>query len=487
MALRSSSCSVRNLCRSSIAENSSSASGLTRPSMRQRPLGGAQPLLLLLADVRHRLGRLLALGHLAGERHELVGAVVGDQRVGVEAELLERPLLELLDPHPLLGAGHLVAVDGVDQLVVLAAEVAQPARGRRAAPARGRRGPARRPAAARWRRWIETSSRCSTYGDGDADRLGGPALADQPLAALGGAGPGLALGLRRPGPAGRPGRAGRARAPRRCAARAGPPSRPAGPAGPPRRAARARRCRAPRRVPPRPRRAGVSSSARPARSWSRAASACSIAAASRSASPRAARACEPYWPSSSATAARVASDSCSLASATSTRCCASSRSLSSRDMSKPSRSRGRDRLGQLGVGLVDRGLDLDQALLARGAAGGEVGAEHVAVAGHRGDVGQLGDQAAGGARSSTTAVLNSSRLSAGRSVVGALHHVDGVRRAGRAGRASRRRSAGPPPSSSPARPRSSSLRWPIAPTAASASVTATASAAEPSAPATAAS
>ena len=50
--------------------------------------------------------------------------VVGDQPVGVEAELVERPLLELLDPHPLLGAGHLVAVHGVDQLVEVAAQVA---------------------------------------------------------------------------------------------------------------------------------------------------------------------------------------------------------------------------------------------------------------------------------------------------------------------------------------------------------------------------
>ena len=58
--------------------------------------------------------------------HRLVGAVLGDQDVAVEAELLERALLELLDPHPLLGAGHLVAVDGVDELVVLAGQVAQP-------------------------------------------------------------------------------------------------------------------------------------------------------------------------------------------------------------------------------------------------------------------------------------------------------------------------------------------------------------------------
>ena len=57
---------------------------------------------------------------------ELVGPVVGDQAVGVEAELVERTLLELLDPHPLLGAGHLVAVHGVDQLVEVAPQVAHP-------------------------------------------------------------------------------------------------------------------------------------------------------------------------------------------------------------------------------------------------------------------------------------------------------------------------------------------------------------------------
>ena len=46
------------------------------------------------------------------------------------------------------------------------------------------------------------------------------------------------------------------------------------------------------------------------------------------------------------------------------------------------------RLGELGGGLVDRGLHLDQRRLGRGATGGEVRAEQVAVAGHRGDVGQ---------------------------------------------------------------------------------------------------
>ena len=53
-------------------------------------------------------------------------------------------------------------------------------------------------------------------------------------------------------------------------------------------------------------------------------------------------------------------------------------------------------LGQPLLGVVDRGLDLDQARLGRGTAGGEVGAEHVAVAGDRHDVRHLIDQGLGG-------------------------------------------------------------------------------------------
>ena len=56
---------------------------------------------------------------------------------------------------------------------------------------------------------------------------------------------------------------------------------------------------------------------------------------------------------------------------------------------------GRDRLGQLLGGLVDRGLDLDQAGLAGRATGGGVGTEQVAVAGDRGQRGVTGDQGAG--------------------------------------------------------------------------------------------
>ena len=55
-----------------------------------------------------------------------------------------------------------------------------------------------------------------------------------------------------------------------------------------------------------------------------------------------------------------------------------------------------DRLGQLLGGLVDRGLDLDEAGLAGRAAGGDVGAEQVAVAGHRGERGVAGEQRPGG-------------------------------------------------------------------------------------------
>ena len=55
-----------------------------------------------------------------------------------------------------------------------------------------------------------------------------------------------------------------------------------------------------------------------------------------------------------------------------------------------------DRLGQLLGGLVDRGLDLDEAGLAGRAAGGHVGTEQVAVAGHRGQRGVAGDQRPGG-------------------------------------------------------------------------------------------
>ena len=403
---------------------------------------------------------------LAGERDELVGAVVGDQRLGVEAELLERPLLELLDPHPLLGAGHLVAVHGVDQLVVLAAELAQPATDGEqlllAAAAACSTACARSVA-----RSIDTSSRLQHLGRPPiADRLGGPALADQPLAALGGAGPGLRARPPRPGAAGRPGRAGRA--PRssevRSASRASISACRAVRAAS-RQPLAARRCRAPRR-------AASSADGEPLaparrarrRSWSRAASACAIASASRSASPRAARACEPNWPSSSATAARVASDSCSLASATSTPLAAPPPLALEPGQVEPEPLRGRDRFGQLRrsasstaawisirlcwaaeppaakwapsrspsrVTAVTSGQSATRLRAAR---------EVVDDRGLEEQPAQRGTQRRSG-HSTTSAAYVAPPGSVGPVVVGPR---------------------GPPPSSRPARPRSSALRWPIA-------------------------
>ena len=154
-----------------------------------------------------------------------------------------------------------------------------------------------------------------------------------------------------------------------------------------------------------------------------------MARSSRSASPLAARACEPYCPSSSATAARVASDSCSLARATSTRLRASWRAASRREISKPSRSAVAVASASLVAGLVDGCLDLDQAGLAAGSAGREVGAEQVALAGHGDDVGELGDQPPGGGEVVDDGDLVEQPRQRRAYVVGRGHDVDGVGRA----------------------------------------------------------
>ena len=64
------------------------------------------------------------VGQCGRRRHELVGTVVADERLEIEAELVERPLLELFHPHPVLGAQHLVAVHGVGQRHQLRLELA---------------------------------------------------------------------------------------------------------------------------------------------------------------------------------------------------------------------------------------------------------------------------------------------------------------------------------------------------------------------------
>lgn len=56
-------------------------------------------------------------------------AVLGDEPRRLHAQLFQRLRLQLLDPHPLLGAEHLTAVDGVGQLVELGLEVAPRAPG----------------------------------------------------------------------------------------------------------------------------------------------------------------------------------------------------------------------------------------------------------------------------------------------------------------------------------------------------------------------
>ena len=224
---RSSSCSVRNLCRSSIAENSSSASGLTRPSSRSARSAVRSRFCCSSRTYGAGSGCSSPSSTSPLNGHQLVGAVVGDQPVGVQPELLERPLLELLDAHLLLGAGHLVAVHGVDQLVVLLAEVAQ--------------------------RGADVEQLLLAAGAGLLDRgagLGGPVDRDlepaEHVADRAGRPPrrrgprgAAARGARRRGrgprarrwrrgPASRRGRAAPGPAPPRCAARAGRPSRPGG-------------------------------------------------------------------------------------------------------------------------------------------------------------------------------------------------------------------------------------------------------------------
>ena len=461
--LRSSSCSVRNRCRSSSALNSSSASGLTVPSIASSRSAVRSRFCLLLADERRRLGsrvRRLAARLAPSARGRPGPAGRGRSRststVGVEPELLERALLELLDPHLLLGAGHLVAVHRVDQLVVLAGQVAQPARGRRAAAPRvpGGRCSTSARAAAAWS--IETSSRASTSRDRRRRRPRRP----RPRGAA-------ARGARSraPGSRARPGRRAVSWSARPCRARdrssavrsASRASISAWPglAGQPRRAARASSSSGSRlgvvlgAAP-----AGASSSASPARSLLAGLlglvdgplEPLGLAAGRARLRRRTGRAPRPPRRGSRRTRAAWRGRRRPAAGPRAAR-------RSSRDMSKPSRSRGGDRLGELRARLVDRGLDLDQARLAGRAAGGDVGAEQVAVPGHRGEVEpSLATSARAAVRSSTTATRSSSWASAGRTASGQSTDVDGVRRARRAAPASALtsgRGAGPPPSDQP--------------------------------------
>ena len=87
-----------------------------------------QPLDLLRTDVRIRHGLWRVCGNLITRRdrargHWLVGAVLGDEDGAVDAEVLEDLVLHLLDPHPLLGPGDLVAMDAVLEEIEFGAQL----------------------------------------------------------------------------------------------------------------------------------------------------------------------------------------------------------------------------------------------------------------------------------------------------------------------------------------------------------------------------
>ena len=96
--------------------------------------------------------------------------------------------------------------------------------------------------------------------------------------------------------------------------------------------------------------------------------------------------------------------------------------------------RGAELLG----GLVDRGLHLDQAGAAGGAAGGEVGADQVALAGDGGQVGGLPDGRPRGGEVVDDHDLVQQPGHGGAQVGAALDDVHGVRRTGRQARPRRR-------------------------------------------------
>ena len=88
----------------------------------QVALGLAQARGLLVAVVGNGLGLLVILGQrravgAGDDRHELIGAVLRDQLLWLEAEFAERPVLQLLDPHAVLDAHHLVTVGAAHDLV----------------------------------------------------------------------------------------------------------------------------------------------------------------------------------------------------------------------------------------------------------------------------------------------------------------------------------------------------------------------------------
>ncbi|RPK49951.1 hypothetical protein EES40_06840 [Streptomyces sp. ADI93-02] len=100
------------------------------PELLVRPFGRLQPLLLLGPDERPRpvtrilrvRRKLLALRR-GRRRHQLLGAVLLGQAGRLDAELLQRLRLHLLHTQPLLGPEHLAPVHRVGEPVELALEV----------------------------------------------------------------------------------------------------------------------------------------------------------------------------------------------------------------------------------------------------------------------------------------------------------------------------------------------------------------------------
>ena len=97
---------------------------------RKPTFGFLQTLLLLSANVWIRLrlgltfGDFIARGTRRGG-HQLIGSVFGDKDVGFDAEVLEGLGFDLLDPHPLLGSGKLVAMNTVTQPLEFGGQCAQ--------------------------------------------------------------------------------------------------------------------------------------------------------------------------------------------------------------------------------------------------------------------------------------------------------------------------------------------------------------------------
>ena len=319
-----------------------------------------------------------------------LGAVLGDQRLDLDAVLLHGLLFELFEPHPLLGARDLVPVRRVGQLIQLAGQLAAP--GAQQAEPRLALGPlllrllTHRPGLRQ--RHLQAGERLLHAGD---DGLRDPHLRARSGLTLRGPVARLALGGRAPVQ-----RVGAARpasgpAPRRCARRAAPPSRPRAPRWPRRRAGRAARSSSrrprpasrPRRLLPRVRVRGRRGCPRPSpwpaprprRTW-------------RTARPRPARtrlAAEPAELLGHGGLLRVGGPALGDKRV---KVLLRGTLLLGRLLELAAQPPGPlDRLGQLLRGLVHRRLDLQQRGRAGGTAVRDVPAEHVALAG---DGDQLG-------------------------------------------------------------------------------------------------